>query len=511
MGFADYFDRNMHALSQALGADNFEKIKPLLEQHTIGVDFDDEGLRSLNSKVIVETIVRIISRLYPNVCILYHGTVEEGRSLQESMKRLAKEINPNINIEKDQKKVTAAICVGNSARLAFKVHVQADSWNLEVSKKGPTDKLVGQYFNPFSAVSAACFGAAEVFNHVFKEYLPLVRSDDQYVFSLLDLKWELSELIELQETTMDDVTLVGLGAVGNAACYSLGYMGDLLKGEANLIDGEKIELSNMQRYVSTRRISEGALKTTIGKDEFEKTRVNATMYNLSLGEYISQHQKDCRFNVMAISVDNADTRIYAQALLPRIVINGWTADQAGDYGELGVSRHWFDSEQACLACLYMPSGEVISELDKICSFTGFDKEFIVKIYRYPLDENILKQISEKKGYPSDIVMRWKGRFVRDFYIEAGCGGVMLGGHKEAGEHAAIVPIVHQSVLAGALLAAEIVKTMHGLTPRDKLASFKMSVFKVPYIYDMLKTPKDDRCICQDEDYLTRYRQKYERT
>jgi len=108
----------------------------------------------------------------------------------------------------------------------------------------------------------------------------------------------------------------------------------------------------------------------------------------------------------------------------------------------------------------------------------------------------------------DIVMRWKGRLVREFYVEAGCGGVLLENNKEAGEHTAIVPIVHQSVLAGALLAAEIIKVTHGLTTPDKLASFKMSVFKAPYIYNMKKTPKDPRCFCQDEDYLSSYRQKY---
>lgn len=508
MGFADYFDRNSVALSQALSADNFDVLKPLLEQHTVGIVFDDEGLLSANAEIMIETSVRIVSRLYPNICILYGGTSNEGKALEESMKSLALEINPNITILSNKDQLTASVCIGNfKVKGPFEVYIESDSWNIEVSKNIKIKELDGGTFNPFSAVASACFGAAEVFNKIFEQHLKAV-SDDHYIFSLLEYKWSPSICSEMPETFLDDVTFIGLGAVGNAASYTLGFMKNILKGEVRLVDSEKLELSNVQRYISTKRASVDTLKTTIAKYEFDKTGVNTEKYSKTIGNYIAHENRECIFKAIVISVDNPETRIYAQALLPYIVINGWTSDQLEDYGELGISKHWFDSDQACLACLYMPQGKVLSELDRLVDFTGLSKQEIVDIYKTPLDEKILKEISEKKAYKKEILMRWKGRLIREFYVEAGCGGVFLGVQSGMKEHAAIVPITHQSVLAGALVAAELIKTVLGLSSRRDRASHRMSVFRMPYIYDLPKTVKSEKCFCADEDYLLRYKEKY---
>jgi ThiF family len=74
--------------------------------------------------------------------------------------------------------------------------------------------------------------------------------DGECNLSLLNYQREGKRVGHLEEGDIDigDIHLVGIGAIGCAAVWTLSKC-DFLKGSLRLIDPEEVSLSNLQRYV----------------------------------------------------------------------------------------------------------------------------------------------------------------------------------------------------------------------------------------------------------------------
>lgn len=509
MSLANFFYRAEQSLGQILQAVSPEKLLAILNDKTIAVAFDDTAIHHINSVITIELITNLVARLYPSVKIVYSGNITEGYAITKKLTELALEINPNIEIINEEKSCSVALCIGNPDCTSERyIYMNSDSWNLEISIDKPINKQNRNILNPFSAAAVACLGISELFRIVFHEVLKDKFEPQSFTLSLLDYSKHAENYDEIKNINFNDLTLVGLGAIGNSIVWCLKWLPSV-RGTINIVDPETIELSNLQRYVLSNQSNINKLKVDIARDYLSNKELTVNISAMSFGEYVKLHRNNCDFDLIAVTVDNAFSRIAAQAVLPKVIFNAWT----GDDGSLGISRHIFDHPQkACLACLYLPMNKQQSRTERIAEIIGFEpmrtSELVVK--QVPMNQDLLREISQVKGYPLSALLPYEGKTLDDFYTEAICGGTLLPVGNNAGTNEANVPLAHQSVLAGILLACELVKEVLGLIPIDYPVETRMNVLsKLPDFFcsNRGKTT-NPKCICSDKDYLDLYKNKF---
>lgn len=199
---------------------------------------------------------------------------------------------------------------------------------------------------------------------------------------------------------MRDVHLVGAGAIGNGTLWALSRMP--CKGDLHIVDSETVTDSNLQRYVMT----------TASDREKEKAGLAAQWLVSRDGLTVTPHPTTWAAHVASIpeykvetvlsAVDSAEARIQIQASLPRVIFNAWTQK-----AEAGVSRHAdFLGPMACLACLYIPTGQAKHEDELVASALKLspDQE-TVKEVRRRLQLNVPTDWAAA-GF-KDTLLRWK--------------------------------------------------------------------------------------------------------
>lgn len=123
----------------------------------------------------------------------------------------------------------------------------------------------------------------------------------------------------------------------------------LVSGEIDLIDHDKYDFSNGQRYIGMNRLHVSQPKTVIVADRLRTVHKNITIHpqETDINSYFAEKQRDCRINLALIGVDSAEHRRHLALKLPKRVINMWTEGE-----RLGASRFGFSDGWACLYCAY---------------------------------------------------------------------------------------------------------------------------------------------------------------
>src|SRR5262249_8213226 len=151
-----------------------------------------------------------------------------------------------------------------------------------------------------------------------------------------------------------------------------------------------------------------------------------------------------------------------QATLPQWIANAWT--QTGD---LGISVHSrFDGKGACLACLYLPADRAPNEDEIVAAALGVPQLVVdVRTLLHTgsgVSRSFLEAVAQGLQLPSEEVLQYEGKSIRELYVEGVCGGglIPLGtiGMPRQELH---VPLAHQSALAGVLLAAALLGRASG--------------------------------------------------
>jgi hypothetical protein len=327
----------------------------------------------------------------------------------------------------------------------------------------------------------------------------------------------LPELIDIGETV-----LVGVGAVGNGAVWALGRTREL-HGTLYLVDAESVQLSNLQRYVLTTQESVGRLKVDIAAQYFaaachprhdpeleQLPSLQVRPHAMHWGPFISS-RGNYAVGRMLLALDSAEDRIAAQASLPRWVANAWTQPE-----NLGVSRHQFLGDQACVACLYFPVGARKSKDVLYAEALRIQEDGLMEVRALlhsgaPVGSAFLKRAAERLNVPAEPLARFANEPLETFYSEALCGGIVLQlGGAIGTERDTEVPMAFQSALAGILLAAELVIDAGSL--REAPLPCRTEVDLRRPLGTRLNSPAakhpSGRCICQDPVYIRAYTAKY---
>lgn len=497
MALPSFFLRVQDSLTEALPQATREALIKVLDSSSPGIRLEP------GFEIAGEFMVNLAARIYPRLFLL--GDPEQVHRAAE----LATKINPLIAIEESGRPDHIA-SVGLST-LEDEIRIVAAGWTVG------GEVLSSSTASPIAQGVAACLAMSGVFARVFGDYL---ESDSRWASPLPS--WQLVEdpAFDPSAVSFGTVHLAGVGAVGQAAIW--GLLQSNCEGEVVVVDPEEIEESNLQRYVLAFPEEVGRPKVKLVKRLSTKGRLRIHGYKQSWHDFFSQ-QPPNRVGDVLLGLDSARDRIAVQAGLPRHVFNAWT--QAAD---LGVTVHKEFGKEVCVACLYPPRKKEPTYITVARAF-GLDPsktlaymsspqpiaqplspELFERWAQMPVPHVIDHQVRStslledlRRAVPDDDLSRWANLPLRDLYREAICAGALLQ-YASSDSRLVHVPLAPQSAFAGILLALAFLADSAGLkVPRETrvdLLSYRGPAFP--------PTVRRKDCICSDDDFVTRWREKW---
>ena len=495
---ADYYRRNAVAAAQVIRGFDEVWFRTRLESTPVGISIGSAE-PSPEEAALSDLLVRLAARIYPVLALVGES------SAVAPLAELAKAINPSIELVDE---AALGVAVGAGRGFAETIYAGSAGWDALVSTTEP--QSVGASNNPFGAGAAACIAAAWLFRAVFLPRDGDRLAEEKLRFSALsgDRVTAAGDRVEPPWRLNGDAVLAGAGAIGQGALWTLSRAP--LDGRLHVVDMERVELSNLQRYVLTERADDGRDKTELAASLDAK--ISLVPYSGNLAAFLADN--GYRWTAMLLALDSAHHRVGAQASLPQFIANAWTQP-----GDLGVSSHsCFGGEGACVGCLYLSETRLKNEDELVAETLGIP-QFLMQIRTLlatdqPVDRGLLQAIAQAIGQPLEVLLPFEGRTVRELYVEGFCGGAIIpagaGGqlHEAAGD--VHVPLAHQSALAGVLLAAALVR--HATLGDEELTNVTR-IDVVNPVGNVLRQPvrarRDGRCICDDVDFVAAYAAKYE--
>jgi len=507
MALGNFIDKAALNASQVLK--NFDRgnFESILLNNTIEIAFDKNAMESNEGRNTLDLLTRLIVRLYPN--IKFQNITHDNTSEHQHLVELAKSINPQVNISDD--KPTIRVVVGET-QLSVEdfptLYIGSENWIVKFS----TTEAVGSsgHNNPFAAGVAACFASANIFRFVFKENLAHNELDANFQLSIFNFSKTFHDCgPKLGKIHLKDSTLVGFGAIGNGFVWVLKQV-DNLTGSLNIVDGEKLELTNLQRYILADQQSIDQQKVDIATKYLGGKKLVVSPYQMIWNHFITD-RNNWNLDAVAMAVDSAHDRIMIQGSLPKKIFNSWTQLES-----LGISRHLDFLDSACVTCLYIPNEKSKSRSEEIAENLGLlgpQAELFVRGYlvlNKPVDEALISQISTAKKIDIEILRQHIGQQIDIFYSEFVCGGVMLKLSSENNSTVNVeVPCAFESAMAGILLAAEVVIDAGGLRePIPPITRFNLLRPLGDYHLEDHAKHSSGKCICQDETFKQVYHSKY---
>jgi hypothetical protein len=233
-----------------------------------------------------------------------------------------------------------------------------------------------------------------------------------------------------------------------------------------------------------------------------------------------------------VALDSPEARIGVQASLPGPIYNAWTQP-----ADVGWSRHEHFGVEPCLACLYWPESERPSRHEQIAeAFRQHPLRVLAYlVHRQPIGlplppggvpslpdmpappeaaewviRPLVDDLAAAAGVDVSVLAAWRDRPLADVYQEGICGGALL--HLDVGEapREVLVPLAHQSVFVGIMLAVELlVACVPELeTRRPAAVEGRFDVLAgLPQVLPRPRT-RTERCFCADAVWRDVYCHKF---
>lgn len=517
MGVAKYFSKDLLAINQLIKGSE-KNLEDILLSANVGVAFDSNAIVTKEGNKSLDLLVRLIARLYPNVSII--DLSKKNKAKVSELRELALSINSAITISEDVKSLNVLLVAGDSKAVpeldGVTLYLGSNNWNACFSNKSP--KSFGDSDNPFGCGIASCIAVSNMFRIIFREFLPDKPLDSDFEFSTLNYSSsDLKHNPSIGKVKLNDVALVGIGAIGNGSIWSFSNMSNIT-GNLDVIDNELVSLSNLQRYVMFSEKDIDKIKVNLAKEAVTKNKLTITPHKKTWAEYLSE-RTNWNIETVAVAIDNKKDRIGIQSSLPKKIFNSYTESNL-----LGIARHSDFVNSACLACGYIPSQKeknYINEVADNCNIPTMAN--LVKDYmnlNVPVEQFLMQStgsmldiIAQANKIDRDDLNQFHGKKVNEFYSEFICGGISLSlSHNESKVSNVDAPLAFQSAMAGILLAAELVVNATGLRKsaiKQQSHFYPLNPIGVnnPFNHNLVKD-SSGRCLCGDEDFINQYRQKW---
>lgn len=462
--------------------------------------------------------VNLLSRLYPRLAL----TAPDG--LRRQAEALAAAINPGVELARaGGQNLGEMFCLHlgplQGPLSANRVVVDAAGWVAAVDTAVPRGLCAPA---APAALAAAALGVGEIFRAVFGTWIDGPARDGACpaVWDLVTSRragaadgaggpaWTAAVARELD---IGGVHLAGAGAVGQAAVLT--WRAARARGTLLPVDGETVDVGNLQRYVLTDDGSEGRVKTDLVADALAGTGLTVSR---AAGRWGEDPASGPRRETVAVAVDTADARLGVAAGAHGRVYNAWTGP-----GGVGWSRHeTFGRDEPCLACLYWPRGPQPSLHEKIAAALGqhplrirayllpgavlAGTPPVVPLPGQPLPDgaerwpevSLLDDLIATGRIPADDAHLWATRNVRDLWHEGVCGRALATTPNGA---VVDVPLAHASALAGIMLAAQVLIAADPGLAAQRDAHVQGRVDGPTALPDHIGRPRQPAadCLCRD--------------
>lgn len=506
----------MDALSPTFSHASLADLGSRLENICVQLHASPETLDGAEQQQGFLLLVNLAARLYPRIALSGPDGLLSEASLEISR------INPECEVVEGRKEAQLGVSWGAQSMHRTDVAIGAAGWAVRVGTA-----VDGQpaRSNPLVAMAAAAVGASELFRRAFEPLLDLGRpSGDGYELQLLTTP----ELRLPEEIVFESVYLAGAGAVGQATLAVLSAMP--CSGELVVVDPETVTLSNLQRYVLAGDNDVGASKVLLAARALEGSSLRCRTVEAKWGGDVPGF---AQARTVCTALDSAADRIAVQSGLPRVIYNAWTQPS-----DLGCSTHEHFGIDPCLACLYWPQGRRKSQHELVARAL---KQPELRILAYlthnvPIDRPLLPaQIPKIPSLPappdsqgwcersllSDVARvysmdgpvqtAWSGRLIGELYRDGICGGGIVGSRSAELPAEVAVPMAHQSMMAGTLLALSL---LCGVSPELKASRVVYPERRMNFNVgqpNLASVPraKTPGCLCSDRDFLGRYADKWQ--
>lgn len=461
MALASYFGR-VHDAVASLGTITGPELGALLGRTAIRVELAPAA-GDAAWRPGVELLGNVLGRLYPTLAV--SGPAEAA----DAFRRAVQLSNPAIEMLDEDAAATTTLRFGDHAP-GGDVSVTASAWLVSVD--GADDGTQGPP-QPLAALAAACVAAGEVFREVFRDVVEGGRSGPQP--GLLELVTgdprRPAPDVGAVGVRLPAAVLAGAGAVGQAAVLAFAASGAV--GELTVVDPEDLELSNVQRYVLSSEADVGTAKVDLVRRRLEGAAWTVDAVRARWGE---DPRGGPRRGVVLVALDTARDRLAVAAGLHKTVYNAWTQP-----ADLGWSRHESFGDEPCLACLYYPASERPSDDELIAAAVrqprlrvlsylvtgapiGLPLPQIVPVADVPvppgaeewLREPLVDALTASGIVPPDARGVWAARSVGELYTAGICGGGLVAQDRQGLPAEVVVPLAHQSALAGVMLALQLI-------------------------------------------------------
>jgi molybdopterin/thiamine biosynthesis adenylyltransferase len=510
MALADYFSKDLLAITQALKKGANEQFREILNNTVVGIAIDAE-IEKAEGRAALDLTVRLLSRLYPKLRFINLAPKKNG--LVDELVNLSISINSKIEIVQDKPSLVIAIGRKLMPKALSKgptFYVGSDGWTAKFSTKKPVGS--GNSLIPFGAGFSACIGVSNIFRFVFRDFIDETEFDDDFSFSLIGLQFENnSPAVKSKRIDLGHFILVGFGAIGNGAVWALSNA-PFIKGKLTIVEPENIEITNLQRYVLADERHIKKPKIDISKEYLNNALLKIDPIQSDWASHLND-KNDWANRTILVAIDNVKDRIRIQSSLPEKLINSYTEKNV-----VGISRHLKFDKEACLVCTYLPSEEKKSYSQEVSDNLGLPlMEPVIRNYLFylkPADELLIRSIAEANSIDYSQLEKFLGIQVSEFYARVVCGGLLMELRKDGKSIGNLeAPLAFQSAMAGILLVTELILTKAGLR-KNQLPTitqfFPLHPLRKeinPY-HTTFSKDRTGRCICNDEDFINVYKNKW---
>ncbi|MEM3159459.1 MAG: ThiF family adenylyltransferase [Nitrososphaera sp.] len=394
------------------------------------------------------------------------------------------------------------------------IYVGSAGWSICLSTRKPCGWDSAANVNRIAAMYAGTLAVGEVF---------------KMLLSSLNVKSELVDTLEYDLVThgttknhpviepkipsimhLEDLTIVGCGAIGQALIVALANS-TYLSGRITLVDQDKLEPSNEQRYILGYEEKRGQMKVNVAQGVLGENNnlLSVTVMPMKYEDAMSAFEYSPLGSEIVASVDNERTRINIQAALPRLLWNAWTDVSEGSM-RYGVGRHTLDSELECVACSYFPKEKSpSSQLAMNAIRTGIpEAELQARIAKGDVCKpEDVERIAKTHNLVVDGLRGLVGMPLKEIlHGECGVFNVKMPEKHET------TPAPHAPVMAGTILASQIILSRLPLPDGARLVESvaEFESFSIPSSNCLMKKRKNPSCFCNDPVYVEAYRTKWKK-
>lgn len=498
-----FMERTARLLSEMSGSRVEDAYQQLLKAK-VGVVADADVLSTLPGQMLLIFTLNILARTFAEISLLpplgskFLGQISQGFEKYWGFPWSfmgAGKIQPGTQCD-------VLLAIGdagtNSAPLGT-VTIGCDGWIGEYRHGNGKVAVQGEP-NPVGAAVTACFGAAQVFAKTIASFLEgQVRSrfsgPAALRWSAFSYKSDDENPPLPSDLLLDDVIFIGLGGVGTAAISVLGLIPGL-SGKVILVDPDKVDESNLNRFLIATVNAIGRHKTEVVRQYLDKKQPGLRVLCAPISYQRFVRQVGRPRNIVVSSIDNEGTRAFIQSDLPKIIIDAATSGPV-----IGLSRHNF-IDGACLGCLHPRPEKPYNQEMQMAKVLGWPLGEVIN--RLADDEILSPEVLQKLANYLGLgeLTFSTGKPLRVFWAEDVCGKINL--PAEAGQETAVGSAAFVTTLAGALAAGELIKNIIKVRPLDN--ELKIQVFQGPSRDFPRKRLKDPKCgsLCYEEAMRVTY-------